>query len=100
MNEQFYPPAPPKDNIHSDEKSFDRAYCKESAEDKQQLGKSKKLTSALKHWSITKEGSLIARANAYLYKSIISKPRDGGIVNFFEQYCHMFVSDDEKNEVK
>jgi len=55
-------------------------------------GKVRPIKTSSKHWSTTPEGRLVARATAFVYRSIVaSKEENGcGLKEFFEEHCLIF----------
>lgn len=46
------------------------------------------------HWSTTEEGALVAKANAFVHRKIITSAEDGGLLEYFEKHCYSFESVD------
>ena len=44
-----------------------------------------------KHWSTTEDGALVARATAHVYRAIIASQQQGGMRDFLEEKCGLFL---------
>jgi hypothetical protein len=44
-----------------------------------------------KHWSATEDGALVARATAHVYRAIIATQSQGGMKDFLEEKCSLFL---------
>mmetsp|Transcript_2745 Transcript_2745/g.4126 ORF Transcript_2745/g.4126 Transcript_2745/m.4126 type:complete len:219 (+) Transcript_2745:37-693(+) len=53
----------------------------------------------LDHWSTTENGALMARATSFIYRKIIASELEGGLKNFFEENCQIFLNSEGEQQL-
>ena len=74
--------------MNSDETTFGNCIEPLDIDDKGVIIARKELESVKKHWSTTKNGSLLARATSVVFRMIIAPRREGSLVAILHSILH------------
>ena len=77
-------------NFQKEDKQIQKAESKTEDNNKSPLPP-KPPNDEKKHWSVTEEGSLVARATAHVYRAIVASQSQGGMRDYLNEKCGLFL---------